>query len=117
MNMRTNTTSLRLLGDRLTQTVGRIAAAVRPRPSRAERFRSDQNHGLVPLAAKTIVTLPVPEEGIEVELLTGSVWVTQYGDQSDYMLDRPGDRFQSTGREDVVLQAFKFSRVVVRRGA
>ncbi len=112
--MKTNTTSFRLIGDRVTQTASRIASAVRPRLTQTEPSQHGQNQGLRPLAARSVVTMPVPEDGIEVELLTGSVWVTQYGDRCDYMLDQPGDRFCSTGREDVVLQAFKFSRVAVR---
>jgi hypothetical protein len=112
--MRTNGLPLRLISDRFTQTCNNLASAIRQRPESTTLTKRDRHADLLPLAERAVVTLPVPSEGLEVELLEGSVWITQFGDRQDYVLETPGTRFRSSGREKIVLQAFQFSHVAVR---
>jgi hypothetical protein len=76
---------------------------------------SKMNNDL-PLAARSLAKgrirhLPA-HVGRSVECLSGSLWITQDGDQRDIVLG-PGEAFAFDRRTDALLSAFDDSRYVV----
>jgi len=55
-------------------------------------------------------------EGRRVELLSGSLWITQDGDRRDIVL-APGEAFDFDRRGDALLSAFADSRYLLLDGA
>ena len=68
------------------------------------------------LGANTAASLPACGRGLDVEVLEGSVLLTQSGDRDDHVLES-GQRVRFFGPREVAAMAFKPSRVHIRAGA
>jgi hypothetical protein len=77
--------------------------------------RSDQDvDELLELDANTAASLPSCSRGLDIEVLEGSLLVTQSGDPDDHVLGA-GDRARF-GPRGVAAMAFRPSRVLIRAG-